>query len=441
VLIAFIVFNSNMRSITSLDTYATRILPISIVTEFDLDLDEFSFMHQRPAWAKKSNQKAYYVNYVRDHYMSSYPVMPAILAAPVYAIPVWLGLTDGTIASNGYNQTEIVATFLSKISASLEMALSVTIIYLALKRITTRNAALWIALIYAFATSSWSVSSQGLWQTAMSQPLLALALYWLMKGEDQRRYIIYAGIPVALAVTCRPTAIVFAIVYSLYVLMYYRNIFPRYLVFPVIAGALLITYNLYYFDSITGGYAYVEGGVDEQSAFVAPSLDIAMALLFSPSRGILSLSPVLLFAVAGMGVALYRRKNNILVYTAIAIFLTLLLYSSWRGWNGGFGYSYRFLVDILPGLCMFLALLWNWIKQSPLRKTVFALSVVFSVVVQISGAFFYPCGWLEEATGVDDDGASQFWDWSDPEFARCLANGPVDPDGLRFLRNVINKSN
>ena len=39
-LLALIVYNANLRSITSLDTNSTRYLPISILQEFDLDLDE-----------------------------------------------------------------------------------------------------------------------------------------------------------------------------------------------------------------------------------------------------------------------------------------------------------------------------------------------------------------------------------------------------------------
>lgn len=55
---------------------------------------------------------------VGEHYMSCFPVMPAILSVPVYALPVTLGLTDGEDSALGYTRTEIVGTVLSKIRLS-----------------------------------------------------------------------------------------------------------------------------------------------------------------------------------------------------------------------------------------------------------------------------------------------------------------------------------
>lgn len=43
-LAAFVVYNINLRPVSSADTFPTRYLPISILTEFDLDLDEFPFL-------------------------------------------------------------------------------------------------------------------------------------------------------------------------------------------------------------------------------------------------------------------------------------------------------------------------------------------------------------------------------------------------------------
>ena len=82
-LLAFVIYNANLRSVTSLDTYATRVLPISIIREGNLDLDEFHFLHEYPKWLKPGEEKeAYWIHQTRGHYMSNYPVMPAILSVP-----------------------------------------------------------------------------------------------------------------------------------------------------------------------------------------------------------------------------------------------------------------------------------------------------------------------------------------------------------------------
>src|SRR5262249_12626735 len=160
----------------------------------------------------------YYLVYARGHYMSRYPVMPAILSVPVYAIPVALGLTDGRGSALGYTRTEIVGTFLSKITASLAVSFSVGILYLTLLRFVAPTPALCLALIYAFATSSWSVSSQGLWQSSASQPLLALTFYFLVLDR-----LNLASIPLAFSVVCRQPTVIFAAALFGYVAMYHRR--------------------------------------------------------------------------------------------------------------------------------------------------------------------------------------------------------------------------
>ena len=69
IILSFIVYNMNLRSITSLDTYSTRILPTSIVEEFNLDLDEFSFMHKYPDWAGGRQETLLPHHYARSLYV------------------------------------------------------------------------------------------------------------------------------------------------------------------------------------------------------------------------------------------------------------------------------------------------------------------------------------------------------------------------------------
>jgi hypothetical protein len=433
ILLSFIVYNANLRSITSFDTNPTRYLPISIIKEFDLDLDEFPFLHKYPEWWHgDKNVLPYYLQYVRGHHMSTYPVMPAILSVPVYAVPVLLGLTDGASAAIGFSRTEIVGTLLSKISASLVVGFSVGILYLTLLRLTNKSGAFWIAALYAFATSSWSVSSQGLWQTSMSHPLLAFALYFFVKAREDTRNVIYAGIPLALAVACRMTNGIFAVAFLIYVLCHYRAWFVEFLIFPVLLGSLLFTYNLYYFGSLFGAYS------SHMGQFTYPSLEAFLGLLLSPSRGLLVYSPFLIFACVGLSLSFSHGRDHLLRYTSIASILTIILYSSWSQWHGAFSYSYRFLVDLLPALCLCLATTWNWIVAQSWRKSLFAASAALSIFLQIIGSFFYPCGWYETPTRANSH-PERFWDWKDPEFLRCLRAGPVDPEGLQLLRQLIHK--
>jgi len=450
VVLSFVVYNANLRSITSLDTLATRFVPISIIKEFNLDLDEFPVLHKRPVWLgsqssgdkidKNSDQHSdengvpYYVRFTRGHYMPTFPVMGAVLSVPVYIIPVLLGLTDGPPSATGYTRTEIMATFLSKISASLAVAISVGFVYLTLLRSTSRTGALWIALVYAFATGSWSISSQGLWQSAMGQPALALAFYFFVKARENARHVIYAGIPLAISVACRPSNIIFAVVFFIYVIHRYRSEVFRFMVSPTILGMFLAAYNLYYFGMLGGGYSN-SGTLDTVTSF---RWDAFLGLLFSPSRGLLIYSPVFIFAFFGIRKTWNRTKDPLFIYTAVATILLILFYSFFPGWHGAFGYGYRVLVELVPGLCLLLGTVYDRIFANRWTRTVFAMLFLYSVSIQMIGAFDYPCGWYDSPANALEN-PKRFWDWHDPEFARCLRAGPVDPDGLRLIRQIVGK--
>jgi hypothetical protein len=461
--LAFIVFNINLRSETSMDTYATRYIPVGIVTHLTLTLDRFPSLHTYPSWWHDTKDKIpYYIQIRRGHFVSTYPVMPAILSAPIYALPVWAA------ALLGVPMTLAVVTVLAKLAASFACAVSVSLVYLTLRRLTAPRPALWIALIYAFATSTWSVSSQGLWQTAWSQPLLAAAFYFLVRArEEQGRFLIWAGLMLALSVACRSPNIVFAALLTIYVLHEHwwggrggegadfevedasgsgvvrPNPEPRtlkpllsFLIFPILIGAGLAAYRLYYFASLAGGYAHEMSRLEHSEvtkfAFSYPHWTAFWGLLISPSRGILVLSPVLIFSVIAMGIVLWRRRDRMMVYISIASIALVIFYSAWSVWDGAYCYSYRFLVDLLPGLCLLLAVVWDWLMARPWRKALLGATVAFSLFVQVVGAFFYPSDWYSKPINPSLQ-PSRFWDWSDMELVRCLKDGPKLPDISRAL--------
>ena len=231
---------------------------------------------------------------------------------------------------------------------------------------------------------------------------------------------------------CRPPAIIFAVLLTLYALRAHRADFLRAFVpAPAILAALLLAYNLYYFGTLNGGY---EGHSATHAFTPGQMIPAFYGLLLSPNRGLLIFSPVLLAGFAGLGVALTRRREPLLLeYVAVATLLTIVFYSSNPLWHGSFSYSYRFLVDLTPGLALGTAGVGmdrtrRW--RAPCWRRC-ARSRSASVV----GAFCYPCDWYRStiriprtcggsSTGVTSGGAV-------PEA------GPVEPDGLRMLRGML----
>jgi hypothetical protein len=113
-LASFALYNANVREISSQDTVPNRVLPYEVIVHGHLDLD--GWFREWPAAAPLP----FWIQRVGPHYRSNYPVVPALLAVPVYAGPVLLG------AGNSW----VVLNALSKLTSSLLAALSVAFVYL-----------------------------------------------------------------------------------------------------------------------------------------------------------------------------------------------------------------------------------------------------------------------------------------------------------------------
>lgn len=441
--LAFVVYQLNLRSISSADTFPLRYIPISILTEGNFDLDEFRFLRDQPdTTSPVQSGLPYYLQYYRGHYVSTPPIAVAILATPLYALPVWLGLTGDPSAprplGGAFTRTEVMGTLLSKLAASLMIAISVALVYLALRNLLDASGSLWITLAYAFATSSWAVSSQGLWQTTGSQMLLAGAFLALLIAQRRRtrEMVVLAGVLAALGVMCRPTTLIFAVLLTLYVWHAHREHLLAYLPIPSVLAVLLLGYNLYYFGVLKGGY---EGVHVEQLISWKQVSTALQGLLVSPNRGILTFSPVVLPAFAGMVVAFRRGGPLLLRYLACGVLLTIAFYSTLPQWHGQFSFSYRYLVDLLPALALLAVPTWGWIVARSWRRQAIGALAVFSLFIQVVGVLYYPCGWYR-STQHDPAAMARFFDWGNLEVVQCLRAGPVDPDGLRLIRGLFHRN-
>src|SRR5215831_10625400 len=140
------VYSLNGRAFPAGDTIPASYLPLSLLREFDFDLDEFPFLYE--------GEMPWFVQRINGRIVSGYPPWAGVMAIPVYLLPVLGGLSA---------QSPWIHD-LEKLSATLITALSVVLLLFALRRLTNEKVAWFIALVYAFGTSSFSSSSQALWQ-------------------------------------------------------------------------------------------------------------------------------------------------------------------------------------------------------------------------------------------------------------------------------------
>ena len=305
---------------------------------------------------------------------------------------------------------------LEKLSATLITALSVVLLLFTMRRLTNEKIAWCIAIVYAFGTSSFSSSSQALWQHGPSQLFLTLTIYWLLKGLDEPRFSAYAGLALGSAIICRPSNAIMAIPIAAYVLLRRRHQFVGFCLaaFPPFLG--FITYNMLYNGSaVSTGFAV--GIIDPSRLrnigahlFKTPLHEGLAGVLFSPSRGLFIYSPILLLAFVGMVMVWRNSKLVLLKFLSLAPLLTILLAAKWINWWGGGSYGPRLLADITPFLCLYLYPPFERAQSRPLLKSVVACFVALSIGLHALGVF---AGGDWNGHPFVDRHPERLWSWSD----------------------------
>ncbi|MEO5740908.1 MAG: hypothetical protein ABIS29_09980, partial [Vicinamibacterales bacterium] len=369
-------YNINLRQVSSHDTYASRFVPISILRDGDLILDEFV-----PEALKREAGDHFfsdYFIYVRGHFYDSHPPVGPLLALPVYALPAWIGIPA---------RPELVANMFSKLAASLMVALSGVLIFRASRRMLrptlirsthdpeyATRVALLSAIAYGLATSVWSTASLAMWTHTPAVLGFAVTLWALTTGRTT-----LAGVAAAAACFSRPATAPAVALLGLYLVhralrdgwtspaaAQRRIDVLRFSGGAALTGLMGVLYNYWLFRNAVGGAPFRTGYWVEElgtTGMFTGSLPVGLAgLTVSPSRGILIYSPIVLLAAYG-AVRAWRsplesgttygamdRADAILLarYLSLAAVAILLTYSKFIAWWGGHGYGPRYLTDAMP---------------------------------------------------------------------------------------------
>jgi hypothetical protein len=420
---SLVLYQANVREISSQDTLPNRVLPHELLRHGRLDLDRL--FRDWPA----DVPLPFSVQRVGPHVVSSYPVAPAILAVPVYFVPVLLGSGSDWVVLNA----------LSKLAASLFAALSVAFVYLAARELAGRMgaspaSALGAAIVYAVATPTWAVSSQGLWGHAPAQLGLALALWALLRTEARPRLFALAGLGTGIMVASRPSTVLVAVALAVQGFRCWRTGGLGLLVVLGAVGGAVAAHNLATFGSLQGGYAELHRTHAQfhsvPGAWNPLPLGGLPGVLVSPSRGLFVYAPVLLFAAGGLVVGGRQRGGGPLLSAAAAVGAGIATVAQFAVWWGGHSFGPRLLADVLPALALGLVPVWDRTWRSAPRRALFVAAFAGSVLVEAVGAFFYPSprhvDWNTSPADVDA-AHERLWDWRDPQLLRLVRNGPASP--------------
>jgi len=157
-------------------------------------------------------------------------------------------------------------------------------------------------------------------------------------------------------------------------------------------------------------------------------------LLFSPSRGLLVFSPIVLIVGAARA---HGDDRSILRWTLAAAAVQLLVYSSFSVWWGGFAYGPRYLLDLLPALIPAAAMATARLAAArPIWRLTAAAALVWSIAVAATGAFCYPHDrWNNDPESVDRF-HHRLWDVRDSQIPRCWSRGLSPQNFALFNREA-----
>jgi hypothetical protein len=253
----------------------------------------------------------------------------------------------------------------------------------------------------------------------------------LRPGSHSRVRFALAGLALSMLVACRPLDLVFAAIAGVWVGTY----FPRrdrlaFFAPAMVAACVLAAYNFWYFGSLSGGYARIEAqhlsmhGV--KGTWTGSFWTGAAGTLFSPSHGLFIFSPWLAIAFALLPISgrfLERRSFAAWMLWGLVPYFYLL--SKYSCWWGGWSFGPRFWIDATPHFAFAVALALEWaLRQRRGVLIPIAVTVAFSVAIQLTGVTCFPSSWQMNPTNADRH-HERLWDWRDSELTRCLREGPL----------------
>lgn len=263
----------------------------------------------------------------------------ALWAAPAYALTA---VADGRPPPA---HPFLVDPAPARISAAVTAAGVVGVLFVLLRRLVSRPAALAGALVVATGTSLWSVAANEMWPHAPAMlALVAMVLAW------RHRHSLAAAACAGVAVTVRPQLLVAVALLAGYAIWRERPRDGAWLAVGGVVGVLGVSaYTWWAFDTPlpVAGYdapGHLHGLLAQAPWETARELGQALA---SPSRGVLATSPVLVPAVIAT-VAVRRRLPGWTLASAGVGLAYLVVQVRAAGHTGGQGFfAYRVSLEAL----------------------------------------------------------------------------------------------
>ncbi|QIL72490.1 hypothetical protein G7048_20305 [Diaphorobacter sp. HDW4B] len=383
-LICFVVFNANLRTISVADSYTARFLPLSIWKHHSLALEPMAeHMSQGAKIHDWPTDKVGWINQTPyGKLVSLYPLVTPLLVTPLY-LPSYLYLEK---TGWDYGQVDEVARIMEKLSASFIASLSTMLLFLVLRRQCSKRLAVTLALVFAFGTSTWVISSQALWMHGIAQLLMAWALWLVADARCNVKLAASLGLACALIACNRQPDTLLAAGFAAYALVWARGYLWAFVAGTAVPVLFTLAYNLGVTGYLMGGYGVVAKNAQAAVSLLDAPEGIA-ALLISPVHGLFVFSPFLLLIVLRLRAVISGSRPPLLAKLLATAVAAQILFYGIVHWVQGVSWGPRYLTDMLPILFWMLPPAIATLQRN--GRAVFAAACAAAVVIEALGAFGY----------------------------------------------------
>jgi hypothetical protein len=452
-LLALVVYLANQKTIATCDSVPNSVLLFHWLEHQTVDMSRYVQA------GIDSPTSCSFLNQIKSQpgqpWITGFPIGSAIVTAPLYFLfYLHFKITHAGAALNLTSpefHTGLRLVY-EKWAAAIVAATSVALFFPVAARLFKSRIGLGLALMFAFATTTWSASSQALWQHG-SLNLAVMTMLWsflqaLSQPPNKTPWLLLAGICGGLLPGIRPSSLAYGLAGLVYALWTWRSRSWPFLVGGLSALPALL-WNIHWYQSpFLGGYDKVKTGFS--LAYIPASFP---GLMVSPSRGLFVFIPIALCAIPGL-IYLWRKPKQaadwLVVSMAIASSLVVFNYSTFYIWWAGASYGPRFMTDIQPTLCLLIGYclvgLANRPRLSQISAVWLILAAAYSTLLQYAGVVA-KIDWNSVPTGlygVEEE--KRLWQWSDSQpirHLRSLYNHPkysaslTSPQAIQNLNGKI----
>jgi hypothetical protein len=416
------VYMINGRDLGTYDTISTSLLPLCILRGDGIYLDNKLLGNVR-----SDRALADFMTISHGRCVALYPIAPALVAVPLFVPQV--AVLD--LYRPGWDRDRRSALAESLLMAKRSMAVIVALAGVVLHRLLLAlgvgRAAVPAVLAACLGSDLWTVGSQAPWQHGPAALSLVAAIALLYPQPVGRRRLALAGLFTGLLVAFRLMDVVLAAAIVTWLACTDWRGLQWFLPAPILIGVALLTYNLWYFNTILGGQAKLEQlhtklhGVS--GTWSGSLVDGLLGTLLSPNRGLLVFSPWIAVALVTLVVPTVRRRlfaHSLICSLIGSLIPYLIILSKYSVWWGGHCFGPRYWTDVIPLFAILFAYGLDWmLARSRVLVAISAVAVIFSIAVQLIGAFCYPSSWNQYPRNVDVH-HERLWNWRDTELSRSL---------------------